>query len=479
MLKKIMLLTSLAFAACASEEEEALLEEPIRTWVDTLPLPPNGKNMVVPDSGSNAALRVDTTPDEAGDIYGLFYCGNGSVEDRYYLLVSDDRGNTWRYLAATNDEPNVDLQHNRPWFSSITQDTETYAVHHAFYQINATSMRYNRIALAHNASGHVKGWSWKAQNQAGPTFNVAGSGAFYAKLDMREVIDGSGTHILMVSGIDRPSTEEQARLVVARTVAGERALAPVTSSDWVKVTNGTAGYDVLGAFWRNNDSDPDALVEFVNQDVQMGQHNVDHSWAQLPADKSLHFFFGPYYYNDGSNNGQIHRWRLNAMGADWSVDPNAIGVAVVSGNADNRPMMGHAVATANYVWLGYGSPETGLSFGRIDTTGVWTPAALPSPDPTPGANWYVSFAIGEDEARAWAVWAQPMGPTYQRSGYFNGSTWLTYDDTQAWRQNGLGDPVNWLHIAGWPTGAGVMSYAYDTYGADVQQHHIQIISSER
>ena len=63
MLKKIMLLTSLAFAACASEEEEALLEEPIRTWVDTLPLPPNGKNMVVPDSGSNAALRVDTTPD--------------------------------------------------------------------------------------------------------------------------------------------------------------------------------------------------------------------------------------------------------------------------------------------------------------------------------------------------------------------------------------------------------------------------------
>ncbi len=477
MSRTVALLAVLGLVACGTTEEDGPpANRPVVHSTDTLASPPNGKNLFAPDSGSVAALRVDRTPEQAGDIFGLFYCGDGSPEDRFYLLVSADQGANWRYLAASNDEPNEDPQNNRPWFASLAQDTVGYAVHYAFYQINATSMRYNRIRLAHNAAGHVNGWSWEVQNHAGPAFEVDGSGAFYARLDLQEVIDGNGAHILIISGVDRPSTEEQARLVVARTVAGSKALAPVSTVDWVKVTNGAAGYDVLGAFWRNDDSDPAALIEFINQDVHMGQHNVDQSWAQLPADKSLHFFVGPYFYNDGSTAGQIHRWRLTAAGRNWSVDPAALGITVATGNAENRPMMGHAVATANSVWFAYGSPDTGLRIDRIDAAGVWKNSALPSPDPEPGANWYATISVGEDEDSAWGIWSRPRGPTYQRSGYFDGSTWRITDDTAAWRRNGTGDPVSWLHISGWRTGAGVMSYAYDTYGAATQKYHLQTIS---
>ena len=449
----------------------------LRHAVDTLAQPPNGKNLMAPDSGSNSLLRVDNSPASAGDIFGLFYCGDGSAEDLFYLLLSADSGATWSYLAAMNDEPSPDPQHNIPRASTLTQDTVTHAVHHAFWRTNASSMRYDRIALSHDPDGHVSGWMWLVENQPGPVFDVAGSGALYAKLQMQEVTDGDGASILVVAGIDRPSATEEARLVVARTIAGTKALAPAATTDWVKVSDGTSGYDVLGAYWTNTDSDPAALMNYENQDVLMGQHTADHTWAQLPADRSLHFFFGPYYYNDGGKPGQINRWRFTAAGANWALDTQATGVVVAAGDAYNRPMMGSTVATANYVWFGYGSPQTGLRFDRIDTAGHWTTDAIPSPDPTSDADWYLAFSVSTDETRAWALWAQPHGPTYERSGYFNGSAWRIYDDSVTWSAGGAHDPVSWLNVGGWRTGAGVMGYTYDTYGAVTQQYHLHTIVS--
>jgi hypothetical protein len=469
-----------ASADSDSASDAALSGDPgttVRYAVDTLAQPPNGKNLVTPDSGSNPLLQVDNTPGQAGDIFGLFYCGDGSPEDRFYLLVSSDLGASWVYLAASNAEPNPDPQHNTPWASTVTQDTVTHTVHHAFWQTNASSMRTNRLALSHDANGHLSGWTWLVQNLPGPVFNVAGSGAAHAKLQMHEIIDGNGAHVLAVAGIDCPSASEQARLVVARTTAGATALAPTATADWVKLDGG-AGYDVLGAYWINTTgTDPDALVNYVNQDILMEQHTADHTWAELPADRSLHFFFGPYYYNDGGNVGQINRWRFTIAGASWVLDTGAKGVVVATGDANNRPMMGSAVATANYVWFGYGSPQSGLRFDRIDTTGTWTANALPSPDPTSGADWYLAFSMSTDESRAWALWAQPYGPTYERSGYFDGATWHKVDETAAWSAGGAQDPVSWLNVGSWRTGAGVMGYTYDTYGAAVHKYHMHTIAT--
>jgi PKD repeat protein len=455
----------------------------VRTRVDDFPAPPNGRTAIAPDRCALAFIQRDRTPSAFGDLFSFFRASAQSAGDAWTLMASADGGASWTWFSASNAEPNPagtsDWNHD----STLAQDSIDYKVHHLYWRSGQTRSEYNRIALRHDGSGHISGWSWEAENVPGPVFSTDGSNGGYAKMTLNEAVDGNGQRVLVLFAVDQPSGTRIARLVATRTAPGASAFSPTGVASWKKLTDvAVAGYDVLGSYNSNTSVDAAAMANFTHQPADtMQQHTTDHCWQQLPADGSLHAFFGPYYYNDQTITGQIRRWRLVRSGANWALDAAINGSEVSSSDGITRPQMGGCYASPNFVWLTYGKPGSGLVVDKVGTSGSWISNALPSPDSTPEAWWYAALSVRGDEATAfllWERWSLDVHTWRESSGYFDGKEWKVVDESNSWTAsgvNGWNGAANWLHGA-WPDGLTVFAYPYSDWATNQQRHHSHTIS---
>lgn len=460
------------------------------TWttnaVDPIGLPPNNEYPSSPDTSSRSQLLRDANPAGQGDLLGLFKTRPGT--DTYYLLLSTDDGATWSYLAASGGSaPPHDgyfLQDQ-----AICQDSVGYKVHWATVPQWATSVRYHRIALAYGADGHVSGWSWEAADQPGPALDTE-AGAHQGKAEIQEVLDASGNHILLMVGIDQPSTTRIARLVAACTTAGANALAPTLSSHWVKL-DGSAGVSVLCA--RNTDTGVDAAAMLNLTSVQNSTavHNFDCCAAQLD-NGDLAVFFGPMYFDDPDNSGDIRRWRFTRSGGTWALDAGANGAVVSAVSATSKPCMGNVVAHAGSAWFTYWTP-TGLHVGSVNSSGTWTADAVTQPDTSHGAQsgyvWgWSAIGFAQDGTMCIQyerddVFASPGSRWIEFSGTLTDSTWTLANDLALWQRSsgytsGNSDgSTSWSPIRG-AAGACVFAYPYADWSTGYPHFSIHTLQGE-
>jgi hypothetical protein len=265
--------------------------------------------------------------------------------------------------------------------------------------------------------------------------------------------------------------------VAARTRAGPQALAPGAASDWGKVTDGSAGISVLGAWNTGAGTDPQALKNFTQADPGVKEHNSTIAVAQLAFDGSLHLFTGTMYFNDTDAHGDITRWRLARSGSSWSFDSSTSGSTVAPVSAIVRPCLGNAVATENFVWVTWGDAG-GLHVGRVDASGAWTADAIPSPDTTPNVWWYSALNVAADETRAWLMWERNYGNhQVDAAGAWSGGRWITRDDSALWSRNAswVGGASTWTPIGNRPDGVGVMAYGYADWGLSPLHFSIHVV----
>jgi hypothetical protein len=460
----------------SAAESESISDSSGPAWpyvlnaVDPLAQPPDTNNAPLTDTCARPLILCDNTPGAAGDLFGIV-----ATSGHWYLLLSTDHGATWSYVTGTGTAP-ADRGVND---LSIAQDTSANKVHFVTFPHSSANALYHRVALTHNETGHISGWAWETADIEGPSFNAAGASNNYfsAKLQLIEVLDGNGAHCLVLAGLDRPTTNRILRFVAARTTAA-CALDPESKSDWVQIASGAAGYSVFLA--RNSDTgvDPDALVNLTNQDSDLTTHECDFTIAQLPADRSLHFFTGKMYYNDAPANGDIRRWRFTANGANWDLDTGASGTIIASPANGIGACIGNSAASPNYVWLAYGADD-GIHISRIGTNGTWTTAGVTSPETSSHYFWNVSISVGASESAVWAQWekwAQPTPVATEFSAYYNGSEWSIQEDTDPWYS------ANWDGSAAWspiilPTGLGVAAYPFEDWGQSTQHWHIHVAYS--
>jgi hypothetical protein len=455
----------------------------VRTRADDFPAPPSGRTAIAPDRCALALIRRDRTPSASGDLFSFFRASAYSTGDAWYLMASADGGASWTWFSASNAEPNPAPNSDWNHDSTLAQDSVHYKVHHLYWRSGQTLAEYNRIALSHDGSGHIAGWSWEAENVPGPAFSTSGSNGNFAKMTLNEAVDGNGQKVLVLFAVDQPSGTRIARLVATRTAPGASAFSPTGLASWKKLTDvEVTGYDVLGSYNSDASVDAAAMANFTHQPADtMQQHTTDHCWQQLPADGSLHAFFGPYYYNDQTTTGQIRRWRLVRSGANWALDASINGSEVSSSDGLTRPQMGGCYASPSFVWLTYGKPGSGLVVDKVGTSGSWISNALPSPDSTPEAWWYAGLSVRGDEVTAfliWERWSLDVHTWRESSGYFDGKEWKIVDESDFWTAdgvNGWNGAANWLHGA-WPDGLTVFAYPYSDWATTQQRHHSHTIS---
>jgi hypothetical protein len=438
--------------------------------VDPIAQPPVGGSLGADDKASSPMLLRDTNPAGGGDVFGVF-----RVDSGFYLLLSTDGGATWRFLPASGGAPPA--VGVRVPATAITQDTSTYRVHWVAFPVDAPNALYHRVALAY-AGGHIAGWSWEAADRPGPAFDASHGTDGAPRIALEEALDASGAHVLILSGVDQPSDSVPRRLVAARTSAGARALAPAATSDWGKVTDGSAGFSVLGA-WSTGAPDPEALINFTGQDVDVAvkEHNSTIALAQLPADGSLNVFTGTMYFNDTDNHGDITRWRLTRGTSGWSLDGSASGKYIAPANPSVRPCLGNAVATVNYVWVTWGDAR-GMHVGRVDAGGAWSADPVASPDTATNVWWYSALNVADNEIEAWLMWERNDGTTPVDSfGRWDGASWTTIADTALWERNPswvgpASGAAIWTPIGHRPRGVGVMAYGYAEWGAPTLHYSV-------
>ncbi|MGC3998298.1 MAG: hypothetical protein QM767_12810 [Anaeromyxobacter sp.] len=452
------------------------------TAIDPLAGPPNGGTIWPNDTGSRAVMIRDAAPGAAGDLLGLFRTEGPAA---WYLLRSSDGGASFQYLTASNAEPSP-ADAARIWSSGITQDTVTHKVHVLWHAQYGTTSRYARIALTRDGAGHVSGWSWEAENVPGPTFNTASSWNGFAKVDIKEVLDGNGAHVLAVVGMDQPSDTRIQRLLLCRTT-GASALAPAATADWKKATDATsAGCDVVAAYNSGataDAADAGAFLRLTNQSTDwMREHTADFAFAQAGGDRSLHLFDGPFYYNDtwsSSNPGDIRRWRLAASGTNWTLDAGVNGLVLATGNASYRATLGSAYGTSAHVWVVYGAPD-GLHVDRSESGSGWTHDAVASPDTTANGFWWTAISVGADDSQVYLYWERQTfgsgGGRVALSGYHDASGWQTTDETSLFARDpaydsGQGGADSWTPIQ-WGSGLGVLCYPYSQWLQTPVSYHV-------
>jgi hypothetical protein len=451
--------------------------------LDPIPGPPGGAAIWPSDSGARPVLIADRTTGAAGDVLGLFYAGD--VGGTWYLLRSADGGASFQYLAASNAEPDASGD-RQPWSYAIAQDGQGFKVHTVWSRSAESQARYNRVALAHGAGGHVTGWSWEAENVPGPSFLTGGSWMGFAKLGLQEVIDGNGKPLLLLVGMDQPSDTRIQRLLACRTAGGSSAaLAPAGPADWRKPTDvGTSGCDVVAAYSSGavDAADAGAFLRLANQPYDwLREHTSDFTFAQVGADRSLHLFDGPMYYDDAwvgaASPGEIRRWRLAASGASWTLDVN--GQVVAAGDSQTRATVGAAYGTANHAWFSYGGTD-GLHVDRSEGGSAWTRDAVPSPDGTEHAWWWSALSVSPDETAVYLSWERDRfspGSVAEKAGYHDGTSWTILDESSlftrdpAWGGSGSAYPgaSNWTPIQ-LGAGVGVMCYPYSQWMGSPSYH---------
>jgi hypothetical protein len=462
--------------------------------VDPLPQPPNGINIQGEDTGARHNLWKDQNPAGSGDLFGVFRAGawQAGSSGTYYLLVSTNGGASWSYLTIGGTAPtsaNGTTLHEQ----TLCQDTVagSYKVHYVTWPDGAATSLYHRLALTYTG-GHISGASWEASDVPGPAFNAAGStypqGA--AKVMIQEVVDGSGNHVLVLAGMDRPSATRLVRLVASRTAAGANPLAPTATTSWRKLTDATAaGYDVLLA--KNTDTGVDSaawlnLTNVPNSGGGAGasEHESDFTFAQLGSNASLHFFFGPYYYNDANAYGDIRRWRLTASGVNWVNDAAVNGAVVAPAASFNKPCLGNSKGTASYAWVTWGD-GAGIHIGRVDASGAWLKDAVPQPDTSAATSnwWFSAINVAGDGAQIWAYWerislASGVAWTDTRR-YYSGGAWGTATNDTAYfntpSSSAYGSATEWSPIGGMPAGIGVMVYGDTDWNGATQHYHLHVV----
>ena len=104
--------------------------------------------------------------------------------------------------------------------------------------------------------------------------------------------------------------------------------------------------------------------------------------------------------------------------------------------------------TQHFVWLMYLDPQDGLSIDRVDGSGTYRHAVVPSPDPSPHRNGWGVLSVSEDETRLWAIWStlSRQGPGVEdrtMQGFFDGAAWTTFTDPLAGDCWGMGGTLGW------------------------------------
>lgn len=437
---------------------------------------------------TTALIVADRNPGKAGDLAGFMLAtDNTTANSTWYLVTSADAGATWTYRTASNAEPNQQAN-PIPQSAALVQDTSNYDLHYVWQHYSTATVLYSRITLAYDGSGHINGWSWAAENKTGPSFNATATSP-PVHLDLIEVVDANSVHRLLVSFIDQTSTTTIVGRLHAAVTTPAIALAPTGAASWCKITDSTAtsADDILGAWSLTAATDANAMINFTSlTGYAVDTHTSQHSVAQIAtAGGDLQFVYSGYFYNDQSHSpGKMWRWRFtNASGSNWTVDGAATGVVVESDNGTSGPEMGHLVGGATKVWLCYVSPASGIKINSYNSSGTETAGAISSPDSTASRLGYVVCQVDSTETKMWAMWTESTGfggLLFEKSGYYNGTSWLSYDDSWIWAQNGwstTSGAVPWQRVRNWANGIGVVAYGYDTYSLATRVFHIHMLSS--
>jgi hypothetical protein len=145
-------------------------------------------------------------------------------------------------------------------------------------------------------------------------------------------------------------------------------------------------------------------------------------------------------------------------------------------NASAGPNIGNSVATANAVWLGWGS-ASGIHISKIDGSGSWTRDALPQPvgtDTSPDRWYNVAFVPNADETDGYLMyerWAPDVGFSEYRGSYRGG--WSIVADS--WAGAGWNGASVWSPVV-LPRGVGVMAYDYAEWMKPPLHWHIHVDS---
>ncbi len=332
--------------------------------------------------------------------------------DKLYIFKSGDNGNTWSFVDPTAGETIGTFR-----ILCATQDS-TGKCHIIYVDGPGGHVQYARIALSYT-SGLVTGFASDVKNVTLP-------GSYNTSVDVRATIRAV-TDALGVETLVHHTSGNVTGNTFLVQMGKATSLTPSATADFVKL-DGTSG----------------ATTVFTTT----GFNNHDHSsfFAQLGSTKDMWVFWGPTDAEFGGLDGtSTQRVRLTASDHTWSVGSP---ITMVGQDGVTTPEAMCVYGTRNFVWFMYLDPTDGLSFDKVSATGVYTHAAIATPDAGADRNGWGVFTVAPDEIRVWACWntiasGGPGVADRTRQGFWDGASWTTYTDSQVGDSWGIGGTVQW------------------------------------
>ena len=380
----------------------------------------NGETRLVKDNGSNGS----------GDLFG-FVWSDSNNDTSMYLIVSTDNGATW-----TNKAHNTGSAGDPYQVLALTQDS-TGTVHAITSNTYTDSGYYRRITLTYT-SGHISGFTVD-QTIALPNH---GSTGIQKRADIKAVTDNSNAETIVYSlGLTTSASQPDLKVYMAKSSS-------LTPSSFTAM-NGTGSDTKVFDSCNYNCS---GILTFQT-------HNHTALFAQNGATHDLYLFQGPidgdYGYNDGSitSANTIYVTQLTSGSSGWTAGTTS----TISSNSSNglTPELMSVASGASYAWIMYVDPLNGIKFGRINSNGQYDESAVSSPYTTNGRNGWGVFSVSLDDSKIWAIWDTlgALGANPNASeGYWNGSSWVTFNDA------GASDSMGMAGVSGWRSGTAVILF---------------------
>ena len=362
-------------------------------------------------------LSRDNSSAGSGDLFGFTWSDTGNLN----LLVSTDNGQTWSKVATHTATANRVL--------AMTQDSHA-CVHAISFASVSDSGYYTRIALMYNVNRHISDFA-VASSFALPNHGNTG---IEKRADIKMVTDAANAESIVYSiGLTNASIHD------FKVFMGKSSnLSPSSFS----------GIDGVGSDTKVFDS-----CNFNCSGILTFQtHNHTALFAQNSSTHDIYLFQGPidgdYGFNDGAiaSANTLYVTKLTSASSGWTLGSTS----TISSNNKNgiTPELMSVASGTSFAWVMYIDPLNGIRFGRINGAGQYDEASVTSPYTTQGRNGWGVFTVSSDDSKIWAIW-DTLGTlganAIAAEGYWNGSTWTTFNDTAASDSMGMAGISGWKH----------------------------------
>jgi hypothetical protein len=203
---------------------------------------------------------------------------------------------------------------------------------------------------------------------------------------------------------------------------------PTSTADFVKLTDGKPGYDVV----------------YTTQTASDTAHTYGGHFAQIGSNSEILCAFGPI--NVGHGGAELHHSFTRVL------KPNGTGTWSIGGLIDRgsnngvaRQLLYGTYGTPNAAWVMWQDPDHGVRFDSYSSAGAYKERAVPEPDANVNYNGVGTFSVSSSNKiyASYLLFDNAMNPKGVYWAFYDGAAWkTTFDFTQS-DFSGMHGSVDW------------------------------------